>query len=412
MKDKPILSKKSIENNKYKEIKKPHYWTEKEDEILKEKAKEFNYKNWNSIAKFIPGRTSIQCSARFRRIKPGLIKGAWGKEEDSKLLSLYKKYGRNWAAISKEMPHRTGKQIRDRFLNSLDTKYDRGKFTKKEDNMILKYYKEYGNSWARIAKKMKTRTGDMVKNRFYSSLKKKILNNKDLLKKKRKRFTSKFKNKSKNNKHNSEIKIKKEWFQIRVDRNKEKNEKKNDFIFKDKLNNSLREDLKIINQKNKVNIINNTNIICYDPIYNTAFIDKYVDEINNASFKINEEKSPKEFNENLNSCQLFIDNENKIKNINKIYNNNSNNNEYSYLDKNLVKNEIMDNLDFNDNAFNSKFFLELNETDNENVNYFLNQKYEKNEENLEKLTESELDLDQTLKEKMDIIFNPVNIKKE
>ena len=382
MKDKPIPSKKSIENNKYKEIKKPHYWTEKEDEILKEKAKEFNYKNWNSIAKFIPGRTSIQCSARFRRIKPGLIKGAWGKEEDSKLLSLYKKYGRNWAAISKEMPHRTGKQIRDRFLNSLDTKYDRGKFNKKEDNMILKYYKEYGNSWARIAKKMKTRTGDMVKNRFYSSLKKKILNNKDLLKKKRKRFTLKFKNKSKNNKHNSEIKIKKEWFQIRVDKNKEKNEKKNDFIFKDKLNNSIQEDLKIINQKNKVNIINNTNIICYDPIYNTAFIDKYVDEINNASLKINEEKNPKEFNENLNSCQLFIDNENKIKNINKIYNNNSNNNEYSYLDKNLVKNEIIDNLDFNENAFNSKFFLELNETDNENVNYFLNQKYEKNEENL------------------------------
>ena len=412
MKDKPIPSKKSIENNKYKEIKKPHYWTEKEDEILKEKAKEFNYKNWNSIAKFIPGRTSIQCSARFRRIKPGLIKGAWGKEEDSKLLSLYKKYGRNWAAISKEMPHRTGKQIRDRFLNSLDTKYDRGKFNKKEDNMILKYYKEYGNSWARIAKKMKTRTGDMVKNRFYSSLKKKILNNKDLLKKKRKRFTLKFKNKSKNNKHNSEIKIKKEWFQIRVDKNKEKNEKKNDFIFKDKLNNSIQEDLKIINQKNKVNIINNTNIICYDPIYNTAFIDKYVDEINNASLKINEEKNPKEFNENLNSCQLFIDNENKIKNINKIYNNNSNNNEYSYLDKNLVKNEIIDNLDFNENAFNSKFFLELNETDNENVNYFLNQKYEKNEENLEKLTESELDLDQTLKEKMNIIFNPVNIKKE
>ena len=412
MEDKPIPSKKSIENNKNKEIKKPHYWTEKEDEILKEKAKEFNYKNWNSIAKFIPGTTSIQCSSRFRRIKPGLIKGAWGKEEDSKLLSLYKKYGRNWAAISKEMLNRTGKQIRDRFLNSLDTKYDRGKFTKKEDNMILKYYKEYGNSWARIAKKMKTRTGDMVKNRFYSSLKKKILNNKDLLKKKRKRFTSKFKKKSKNNKHNSEIKIKKEWFQNRIDRNKEKKEKKNDFIFKDKLNNSIQEDLKIINQKNKVNIFNNTNIICYDPIYNTAFIDKYVDEINNASFKINEEKIPKEFNENLNSCQLFIDNENKIKNINKIYNNNSNNNEYSYLDKNLVKNEIMYNLDFNDNEFNSKFFLELNETDNENVNYFLNQKYEKNEENLEKLTESELDLDQTLKEKMDIVFNPVNIKKE
>jgi hypothetical protein len=140
---------------------------------LKEKAKEFNYKNWNSIAKFIPGRTPIQCSARFRRIRAGLIKGSWGKEEDSKLLSLYKKYGKNWAAISREMPHRTGKQIRDRFLNSLDKKYVRGKFTEEEDKILLKYYKIFGNSWAKIAKKMKTRTGDMVKNRFYSSLKKK-----------------------------------------------------------------------------------------------------------------------------------------------------------------------------------------------------------------------------------------------
>ena len=85
---------------------------------------------------------------------------------------MYKKHGKNWAAISKEMPHRTGKQIRDRFLNNLDTQYKRGKFTKEEDNMILKYYKIYGKSWARIAKKIKTRTGDMIKNRFYSSLKK------------------------------------------------------------------------------------------------------------------------------------------------------------------------------------------------------------------------------------------------
>jgi glutathionylspermidine synthase len=150
-----------------------------------DKAQEFNYKNWNAIADFIPGRTSIQCSARYRRIRPGLIKGAWDKEEDIKLLALYKKYGKNWAAISKEMPQRTGKQIRDRFLNSLDTKFSRGKFTEEEDQAIIKYFKIYGNSWAKIAKKLKTRTGDMVKNRFYSSLKKTILKNKNFLRRKR-----------------------------------------------------------------------------------------------------------------------------------------------------------------------------------------------------------------------------------
>ena len=178
--------KKDCKSNKNKEIKKPNFWTEEEDKILKEKAKEFNYKNWKSIANFIPGKNSIQCSARFRRIRPGLIKGAWGKEEDSKLISLYEKYGRNWAAISKEMNQRTGKQIRDRFLNSLDTRYKRGKFSEEEDKMILKYHKIYGNQWAKIAKKIKTRTGDMIKNRFYSSLQKDIKRNKNSLKKKEK----------------------------------------------------------------------------------------------------------------------------------------------------------------------------------------------------------------------------------
>ena len=155
-----------------------------EDKILKEKAKEFNYKNWKSISNFIPGKNSIQCSARYRRIRHGLIKGSWGKEEDSKLLSLYEKYGRNWAAISKEMHNRTGKQIRDRFLNSLDTKYKRGKFSEEEDKMILKYHKIHGNQWTKIAKRIKTRTGDMIKNRFYSSLKKNIKDNKYFLRKK------------------------------------------------------------------------------------------------------------------------------------------------------------------------------------------------------------------------------------
>ena len=182
MADLLFLSQNEIKD--HKEMKKINFWTEEEDKILIEKAKEFNYKNWNSIVEFIPGKNAIQCSSRYRRIRPGLIKGGWKKEEDSKLLSLYEKYGKNWAAISKEMPHRTGKQIRDRFINSLDTRYKRGKFNEEEDKIILKYYKIYGNEWSKIAKKMKTRTGDMIKNRFYSSLKKEAINKKSLLKKK------------------------------------------------------------------------------------------------------------------------------------------------------------------------------------------------------------------------------------
>ena len=167
-----FLFKKETKEIKIESIKKPSFWSKEEDKILMDKAKEYHFKNWNSVAKFIPGKSSIQCSARYRRIRPGLIKGVWDKDEDLKLLALYKKYGKNWAKIANEMHSRTGKQIRDRFLNSLDEKINKNKFSEKEDEKIIELYKTYGNCWSNIAKHLNGRTGDMVKNRFYSRLNK------------------------------------------------------------------------------------------------------------------------------------------------------------------------------------------------------------------------------------------------
>ena len=266
---------KDYKRNKNIEKKKVNFWTEEEDEILKEKAKEFNFKNWKLIANFIPGKNSIQCSARFRRIRPGLIKGAWGKEEDSKLISLYEKYGRNWAAISKEMPQRTGKQIRDRFLNSLDTRYKRGKFSEEEDKMILKYHKIYGNQWAKIAKKIKTRTGDMVKNRFYSSLNKDIKNNKSFLNKKRKKTAPKYKTKSTNSKNNSKIKSQQKSIEVDKDNDKKNNITGEKNLKKDSLKNSNEKVFKIINLKNEGNYIKRKNVIRYNSSKMKIIIENY-----------------------------------------------------------------------------------------------------------------------------------------
>ena len=113
---------------KIKTVKKPMIWTAEEDKILILKAEEYKCKNWSLIASFIKDRTAIQCSARFKRIQPGIIKGSWTKEEDNQLIKLYQIYGKNWSEISKLMPYRTGKQIRDRFLNVLDNNLNREKF--------------------------------------------------------------------------------------------------------------------------------------------------------------------------------------------------------------------------------------------------------------------------------------------
>lgn len=180
-----MSEEEKIQKNKKKKFKskkktKKVKWTELEDKILLEKGKEFNGKNWRKIASFLPGHSAIQCSSRFKTIKPGIIKGYWSKEEDEKLLELFKKYGKKWSNISKEMPWRTGKQIRDRYLNILDNRLNKNKFSKDEDDKIIELYEKFGNSWSKIAKYLIGRTGDMVKNRFYSTLGKNILNKENI----------------------------------------------------------------------------------------------------------------------------------------------------------------------------------------------------------------------------------------
>lgn len=163
-----IKRKPKLEEKEVKSIP----WTEEDDKLLLMRAQQNNEKNWKKIASSFKGRTSIQCSSRYHRIKPGLAKGHFTREEDLKLISLYNRFGKKWNLIAKEMKNRTGKQVRDRFLNSLAPGVNKNRFTLEEDEKILKYYKIYGKSWSSIAKYINGRTGDMIKNRFYSHLSK------------------------------------------------------------------------------------------------------------------------------------------------------------------------------------------------------------------------------------------------
>jgi hypothetical protein len=157
-----------------KKIKKVKTWTKEEDEALLELAEKFGYKNWKAISENLDGRTPIQCSARYKRIRPGLTKGAWTVEEDKNVLDLIKKFGKNWSLLAKYMPSRSGKQIRDRFLNTLDPNINKDKFTPEEDKRLIQLYSKFGTSWSKLSNYFPGRTGDMIKNRFYSSLRKKI----------------------------------------------------------------------------------------------------------------------------------------------------------------------------------------------------------------------------------------------
>jgi len=91
-----------------------------------------------------------------------------------KILELVQKYGKAWSKISFEIGTRNGKQIRDRFTNVLDPEIKKGRFTEEEDRLLIKLFKQFGSKWSSIATYFPKRTADMIKNRFHSSIKKRI----------------------------------------------------------------------------------------------------------------------------------------------------------------------------------------------------------------------------------------------
>ena len=157
-----------------RKIKNQKKWTKEEDELLIQLAEKYSEKNWKEISKQFSKKNSLQCFSRYKRIRPGIIKGSWKREEDLKIIDLVSKFGKAWSKISKTLGTRNGKQIRDRYINVLDPEIKKGKFTEEEDNLLIHLYYQHGPKWATIAKYYNNRTADMVKNRFHSSIKKRL----------------------------------------------------------------------------------------------------------------------------------------------------------------------------------------------------------------------------------------------
>jgi myb proto-oncogene protein len=157
-----------------RKIKNQKKWTREEDELLIALAEKYNEKHWKEISKRFVKKNSLQCFSRYKRIRPGIVKGSWKKDEDIRIIDLVSRYGKAWSKISKILGTRNGKQIRDRFINVLDPEIKKGKFTDDEDRKLVSLYKQHGPKWATIAKYYTNRTADMIKNRFHSSIKKKL----------------------------------------------------------------------------------------------------------------------------------------------------------------------------------------------------------------------------------------------
>ena len=90
-----------------KKIKNQKKWNKIEDKKLIELAKEYNEKNWKKISSNFTNKSHLQCFSRFKRIKPGMNKETWKKEEDEillKLINIFSNYKRLFSDKSISFP--------------------------------------------------------------------------------------------------------------------------------------------------------------------------------------------------------------------------------------------------------------------------------------------------------------------
>ena len=146
-------------------------WTEQEDNYLKEvveRCRFGSYIPWSKVAYFMPGRSKSQVFNRWAySLNPSIKRGRFTKEENILMVAAVRRYGTDFSRVARFLPGRTSIQIRERYKTYLKYHSTGEPWTQRDDDLLMSLVAEHGEgNWSKICQHFGNRNRTQVRHRY------------------------------------------------------------------------------------------------------------------------------------------------------------------------------------------------------------------------------------------------------